>query len=256
MNKITTSLITLSLLVAPITSVSAAPKVAVKSTATPVTHLNYSKSTATVIVNDKVLSFRQAPIMVNGSTLVPLRAVAEAFNALVGWDADTQTITIETDQYQTIEDTGETESYSDTDRGVTFDYPKGWFIDDQGTIILTNFDTSKAIGRGGLEDGLVKMDLYVDPNTDNLSFEDLLLPDTNFEDEESILLSTEVVTINGVMFKKQVLETSFEGSAKIVSLETIHNDKHIIINSYAPDGPHQQQALKSIEEIYSTIHVD
>jgi len=45
-----------------------------------------------VQVNDKQLSFDVPPVLENGRTLVPLRAIFEAFGAKVAWDTDTQTI--------------------------------------------------------------------------------------------------------------------------------------------------------------------
>ncbi|MBP7732215.1 MAG: copper amine oxidase N-terminal domain-containing protein [Caldisericia bacterium] len=45
-------------------------------------------------VNDKEVSIKPAPTIVAGKTLVPLRAVADAFGASVNWDANTRTATI------------------------------------------------------------------------------------------------------------------------------------------------------------------
>jgi hypothetical protein len=205
--------------------------------------------------NGQAFSTGASPLNVNGSVMVPLRAVAEAFRALVDWDPNTRTITIETDQYEIIEDTGEVETYTSFDNSLTFNHPKGWFVEGENTIILTNYDTSKAIGRGGLDDGLVKVDFYIGPNEENLSFEDILSANDG-ADEEVTILKTEIVTINGVQFKKELSETDFEGSTKILSLETVHNDKHIVINAYAPEGPHQQQALKSIEKILNSVQLN
>lgn len=45
-------------------------------------------------VNDKEVAIKPAPTIVAGKTLVPLRAVADAFGASVNWDANTRTATI------------------------------------------------------------------------------------------------------------------------------------------------------------------
>ena len=47
----------------------------------------------TVIVNGKVVNFDQLPIIQEGRTLVPLRAIFEALNSSVEWDDTTKTVT-------------------------------------------------------------------------------------------------------------------------------------------------------------------
>ena len=46
-----------------------------------------------VIINGNPVEFDQPPVIQNDRTLVPLRAIFEALNAQVDWDADTQTVT-------------------------------------------------------------------------------------------------------------------------------------------------------------------
>lgn len=46
-----------------------------------------------VKVNEKELSFDQIPLIINGRTLAPLRAIFEALGAEVDWNGETQTIT-------------------------------------------------------------------------------------------------------------------------------------------------------------------
>ena len=46
-----------------------------------------------VLVNNKSVSFDQPPIIEDGRTLVPLRAIFSALGAEVNWDADTRTVT-------------------------------------------------------------------------------------------------------------------------------------------------------------------
>lgn len=45
-------------------------------------------------LNSKTISLDTAPKIINGRTLVPVRAVSEAFDAQVGWNSTTQTVTI------------------------------------------------------------------------------------------------------------------------------------------------------------------
>lgn len=49
-----------------------------------------------LIVNDNITFIDTPPIIVNDRTLVPLRAVSEAFDCDVQWDGDTRTVTIKT----------------------------------------------------------------------------------------------------------------------------------------------------------------
>ncbi|MBQ3427776.1 MAG: hypothetical protein IJH37_11650 [Clostridia bacterium] len=46
-----------------------------------------------IIINNNRLSFDQLPIIIDGRTLVPLRAIFEALGATVDWDGNTQTVT-------------------------------------------------------------------------------------------------------------------------------------------------------------------
>ena len=45
-------------------------------------------------VNSEAVQLDAAPVIVNGRTLIPLRFVAESFNAEVNWDQDTKTVNI------------------------------------------------------------------------------------------------------------------------------------------------------------------
>ena len=50
-------------------------------------------STISVYINGTKIQFDQPPILDNGRTLVPLRAIFEALGAEVSWDSNTQTVT-------------------------------------------------------------------------------------------------------------------------------------------------------------------
>ena len=49
-----------------------------------------------MLLNGATISFDQPPIIENGKTLVPLRAIFEALGAEVSWEPNTQTVTIAT----------------------------------------------------------------------------------------------------------------------------------------------------------------
>ncbi len=48
--------------------------------------------TIRVILNGQLMSFDQPPVIIGGSTMVPMRAIFEALGASITWDASTQTV--------------------------------------------------------------------------------------------------------------------------------------------------------------------
>ncbi len=50
-------------------------------------------NTIKVLLNNSALSFTQPPVIENGTTLVPMRAIFEAMGASVDWNGETQTVT-------------------------------------------------------------------------------------------------------------------------------------------------------------------
>ena len=52
-----------------------------------------AESGITVILDSKIMSFDVPPQLMNGRTMVPLRAVFEAMGAHVDWDGATETVT-------------------------------------------------------------------------------------------------------------------------------------------------------------------
>jgi len=61
-----------------------------------------SASDIKVIVNGQERSFTPAPLIKDGSTLVPMRAFFEALGATVGWDGNTQTVTGKRDNTEVV----------------------------------------------------------------------------------------------------------------------------------------------------------
>ncbi len=51
-----------------------------------------AEPTANITVNGKELVLEDVPVFENDRILVPMRAIFEALDTFVGWDADTQTI--------------------------------------------------------------------------------------------------------------------------------------------------------------------
>ncbi len=61
-----------------------------------------AESEITVLVNNKIVEFDQAPVFVNGDAYIPLRAVAEAFGMHVNYYAATQSIGLGSGVYDDI----------------------------------------------------------------------------------------------------------------------------------------------------------
>lgn len=68
-------------------------------------------STITVKVNGNQIQFDQPPVLENGRTLVPLRAIFEALRAEVSWDGNTQTVTAVKGETQISLQIGSTRMY-------------------------------------------------------------------------------------------------------------------------------------------------
>jgi hypothetical protein len=62
--------------------------------AAPVVPAMAEEDTVSVIINNEEVTFDQPPVIEDGTTLVPIRAVFEKAGADVSWDQDTQTATL------------------------------------------------------------------------------------------------------------------------------------------------------------------
>ncbi|MGQ9756185.1 MAG: stalk domain-containing protein [Desulfotomaculales bacterium] len=69
------------------------PIVAVAQTGAGIPQAPQQPSRITVLLNGRPLSFDQPPVIINGRTMVPLRAIFQALGAEVNWDGATQTVT-------------------------------------------------------------------------------------------------------------------------------------------------------------------
>ena len=65
----------------------------------------------TVKINNEEVSFDQIPLIINGRTLTPVRAIFEKLGAAVQWDGDTQTITSTKDDTTITMTIGKQEMY-------------------------------------------------------------------------------------------------------------------------------------------------
>lgn len=76
----------------------------------------------TVLVDNTAVTFDQQPVILDGRTLVPARAVFEQAGAEVSWDQDSQTATIVKDPYTVTIKYGDTAIYRNGER-VEIDIP-------------------------------------------------------------------------------------------------------------------------------------
>jgi hypothetical protein len=84
--KLYQSVLALSLLTAPISSVAFADTPSSSTAVSP-------QSAVTVTIDGKVQTFDQPPVLYHDFTLVPLRGIFETLGAKVGWDQTTQKVT-------------------------------------------------------------------------------------------------------------------------------------------------------------------
>ena len=76
----------------------------------------------TVTYNNKKIGFDQIPVVENGRTLVPLRAIFETFGAQVAWDGDTNTVTATKDDVEVKLTIDSTVAYKNGEQ-ITLDVP-------------------------------------------------------------------------------------------------------------------------------------
>lgn len=97
----------------------------------------------TLYLNNKKIKLDVPAQIVNGRTMVPLRAVSEALNATVAWDADTETITV---QSAGQGDYGyQTERYTKNENNISVDmaYPQ-FTITGNNQAVLTDLNSQLA----------------------------------------------------------------------------------------------------------------
>lgn len=74
-----------------------------------------------LIVNDNITFLDTPPIIVNDRTIVPLRAISEAFDCDVQWEEDTRTVTISSEEYDTMQYIQSDTVLSDITNNITQD---------------------------------------------------------------------------------------------------------------------------------------
>ncbi|HEY4432144.1 MAG TPA: copper amine oxidase N-terminal domain-containing protein [Paenibacillus sp.] len=95
-----------------------------------------------IIIDGVRLSTDQAPVMVNGRTMVPLRAIFEAFNATIKWNQKAQTVTATKDDTTIMLKIG-SKTATINNKSVTLDVP-GLNLKGR-TMVPTRF-VSEALG--------------------------------------------------------------------------------------------------------------
>ena len=85
-------------------------------------NMDLNKSLITVTVNEKIIDFDQPPKIIDGRTLVPLRAIFEALGATVDWNGDTQTVTSKQGKTTITLTINDNKMYKDG-KAITLDVP-------------------------------------------------------------------------------------------------------------------------------------
>lgn len=85
-------------------------------------NMDLNKSLITVTVNEKIIDFDQPPTIIDGRTLVPLRAIFEALGATVDWNGDTQTVTSKQGKTTITLTINDNKMYKDG-KAITLDVP-------------------------------------------------------------------------------------------------------------------------------------
>ncbi|MFC1662835.1 hypothetical protein ACFL04_01550 [Patescibacteria group bacterium] len=155
--------------------------------------------------------------------------------------------------------TADWQTYNSSDGSLNFKYPtEGWFIGSESQIndvfswILTNWDTTQAAGRGGLDDGMIKADFAIYNNSDNNTVENVISCDSSNPEYETVL-SCDYAIINDKQFKKLITDSQVEGSSRAIVIGTIVNDKRYTISGFVPTGDQQLSGLEMLDDIMSTI---
>lgn len=96
-----------------------------------------------VLINGQPLSFDVQPIIINGRTLVPIRAIAEALGAVVSWDEKTSSVTFKQNNTTVKLVIGDSLAYIN-DKSIKLDVPA--FIISGRTLVPLRFigETLKA----------------------------------------------------------------------------------------------------------------
>ncbi len=210
-------------------------------------------------------------VIVNGITAtqgregqIPFETVTlilQGNNAVrVSWGEDSSLLDVKSQILSTITFTDQTaatkdwKTYRNVKHGLSFRYPKDWFVSSQQTDswILTSFDTSKQTGRGGLDDGMMKMDFSISTApAGRTPAKAVPCPAT----EGETLVSCEAVTILDRTYTERIVDSIIEGRSRDVTVATITNGKLYQVNALASAGNAQDDALVTYDRIFSTFSI-
>lgn len=140
-------------------------------------------------VNGKFVSLDSPACVIDNRTLVPVRAISEAFNANVMWDESTKTVIITPDQ--------DNNASSNADKSLAYSNLKAY-------LLLNGIETSSGIYMVYQITGETHMVIAHNPNdsNDNISF-------TFLNDQMEIMLMVRKYTASNVIFTANIKGTKY-----------------------------------------------
>jgi hypothetical protein len=166
-----------------------------------------------VLVDGESVSFDQAPLLENGTTLVPFRAIFETLGLTVGWDADTQTVTGTKDRFSISMQIG---SSSALVNGKTAELSLAPRIINGSTFVPLRF-IGEATGRNVEWLANIRT-IHIDTTFRSIVFETLYLSQLKYEGESKDGLPHgrgKYMIDGGVWYEGTFVEGRMEGQGKM-----------------------------------------
>lgn len=152
----------------------------------------YADDKISVMVDNNEVQFDQSPIIVEGRTLVPIRAVFEQAGAKVSWDQETTTATIEGGGHKVIIGVGNSYMFKDG-KSIALDVP-ATVINDRTLIPIRAI--SEAMDYGVTWDGYHKTVLVATDNKPYRAFVGINRGFRSLEDVSEYYIDQECVGLN------------------------------------------------------------
>ncbi|MDQ8733991.1 stalk domain-containing protein [Paenibacillus sp. LHD-38] len=225
----------------------------------------------TVKVNGAAKAVAVAPVVVKGSTMVPLRVIVEAFGAKITADSATKETVIIGVRAQSA-GTGGTSIDSDYGKTKVGDSYYGWSLNyPAGLVQVLQSDNGDYVKWADTADES-KVAAQVNVITEHVGNDTLTSEEQrdvlyNYYDEDEITVDKRTTTVNGLVFEKQITYTKetkmyyeYRGIQKddlyfivIVGLKgtdkSVLNSYAALLNSFTPSYNQADKAIKNITKV-------